>query len=387
MTPLPKSTKSLNLARKYVNCTYTCNSLTARNGATKRQQLWWAAPKRLPRMNVATSFSDSDSGTNVIVKPFKTLTFPHTYNLVFVEEQIMHERKMWLNQSQHLYNLLQIISNQLLEWGGGCNREIIGRKWKWPQSWTIQWQPSKLELSQSKPAFTNRTVGCVGDKKSHSTAKLIGVCGCGSGPGLTSRLRPAERFICQKGIIFSNQVFINFQFLNYHQFIRVIGWIKRPLYLFSTDAFTRDHRYGLLLPSPSCQALWGGAYHLLFLIRTISSTLISLLFQLQVVEIPTRIHLVLQLAPGGELFTKLTEQGTFFFSGSVCKCALFAILHQESGYDRKRYDLKYSKANIQRRGRDKYSSKWLLPWATCTSMRSSTETSKLRTSSSPVVMK
>ena len=30
---------------------------------------------------------------------------------------------------------------------------------------------------------------------------------------------------------------------------------------------------------------------------------------LQVVEIPTRIHLVLQLAPGGELFTKLTEQG------------------------------------------------------------------------------
>ena len=83
--------------------------------------------------------------------------------------------------------------------------------------------------------------------------------------------------------------------------------------------------------------------------------------KLQVVEIPTRIHLVLQLAPGGELFTKLTEQGTFFFSGSVCKCALFAILHQESGYDRKRYDLKYSKANIQRRGRDKYSSKWLLP--------------------------
>ena len=177
------------------------------------------------------------------------------------------------------------------------------------------------------------------------------------------------------------------QFLNYHQFIRVIGWIKRPLYLFSTDAFTRDHRYGLLLPSPSCQALWGGAYHLLFLIRTISSTLISLLFQLQVVEIPTRIHLVLQLAPGGELFTKLTEQGTFFFSGSVCKCAFFAILHQEPGYDRKYSDLKYSKVNIQRRGRDKYSSKWLLPWATCTSTRSSTETSKLRTSSSPVVMK
>lgn len=29
----------------------------------------------------------------------------------------------------------------------------------------------------------------------------------------------------------------------------------------------------------------------------------------EVVEIPTRIHLVLQLAPGGELFTKLTEQG------------------------------------------------------------------------------
>ena len=183
---------------------------------------------------------------------------------------------MRLSQSQHLYHLLQIISNQLLEWGGGCSREIIGRKWKWPwQSWTIQWQPSKLELSQSKPAFTNRTVGCVGDKKSHSTAKLIGVCGCGSGPGLTSRLRPAERFICQKGIIFSNQVFINFQFLNYHHFIRVIGWIKRPLYLFSTDAFTRDHRYGLLLPSPSCQALWGGAYHLLCLIRTISSTLIN----------------------------------------------------------------------------------------------------------------
>ena len=165
ITPLPKSTKSPNLAKKYVNCTYTCNSLTARNGATKRQQLWWAAPKRLPRMNVATSFSDSDSGTNVIVKPFKTLTFPHTYNLVFVEEQIMHERKMWLSQSQHLYHLLQIISNQLLEWGGWCNREIKGRKWKWPwQSWTIQWQPSKLEWSQSKPAFTNRTVGCVGGK-------------------------------------------------------------------------------------------------------------------------------------------------------------------------------------------------------------------------------
>ena len=66
-------------------------------------------------MNVATSFSDSISGTNVIVKPFKTLTFPHTYNLVFVEEQIMHERKMRLSQSQHLYHLLQIISNQLLE--------------------------------------------------------------------------------------------------------------------------------------------------------------------------------------------------------------------------------------------------------------------------------
>ena len=32
---------------------------------------------------------------------------------------------------------------------------------------------------------------------------------------------------------------------------------------------------------------------------------------IQVVEIPTRIHLVLQLAPGGELFTKLTEQGLF----------------------------------------------------------------------------
>ena len=47
-------------------------------------------------------------------------------------------------------------------------------------------------------------------EKSHSTAKLIGVCGCGSGPGLTSRLRPAERFICQKGIIFFKSSFHQF---------------------------------------------------------------------------------------------------------------------------------------------------------------------------------
>ena len=81
---------------------------------------------------------------------------------------LLHFLNFWVHQKKiTIYSLF----------GSPC-REIIGGKWKWPwQSWTIQCQPSKLEWSQSKPAFTNRTVGCVGGKnpiqRQNSSASVV----------------------------------------------------------------------------------------------------------------------------------------------------------------------------------------------------------------------